>query len=37
MIGRLLCRLNFHRWGGPHKLIWVCQRDSCFAERPRRS
>lgn len=32
----LLCRLGLHRWGGSWPLIWVCERDDCFAERRRR-
>jgi hypothetical protein len=32
-MGWLLCRLGFHRWGGSYHYLWVCQRQSCFAER----
>ena len=37
MIGRLLCCLGFHRWGGPFRYLWVCQRPGCFAERLRKT
>ena len=37
MIGRLLCCLGFHRWGGLFRYLWVCQRPGCFAERLRKT
>jgi hypothetical protein len=33
--GRLMCRLGLHKWG-PHRVIFVCERDDCFAERERK-
>lgn len=35
-MGRLLCWLGLHAWGGMERDIAICQRVDCFKTRTRR-